>query len=174
MEDKFFTLDEAAEVLPLGRTTVYEWAKKEKIRSQETEFGLRIILNDEEINKINMLKGKKNKNNRSESRQIIQNESEMILNSSEYTPNDSEYSAFIPNNSSMAGNDVMLAMLNQIRDLTSEVKELSKESGQVKLLTDNNKFYQDEYFKLKYENEQLTKRNKELEEKLSKKWWQLK
>ena len=143
--------------MPIGRTTVYEWAKKGKIRSEETEFGLRILLNDEEINKINMLKGRKNKPNDSEGLSIIQNESEII-------PNYSKSTQIIQNNSKPTENEVMIAMLDQIKGLTVEIKELSKESGQVKFLTDNlitkekdSKFYQDEYFRLKYENEQSKK-----------------
>lgn len=159
MQDRILTLDEAAELLPIGRTTVYDWAKKGKIRSEETEFGLRILLNDEEINKISTLKAKKLKRNSSIKFGIVQNDSEVVLKNTE---DERDYSEPIQNDSEIiqeqkkvSNNELMLNMLNQINSLHNEVKELSMEAGQVKLLTDNNKFYQDEYFKLKYEVERL-------------------
>lgn len=61
-----------------------------------------------------------------------------------------------------------------IRDLIEDIKRLSFEAGQKKLLSDNlkekehdAKYWKDEYFKLQYKYDEVTKENTELKEQLN-------
>jgi len=78
-----------------------------------------------------------------------------------------------------SSNEIVLNLLNQLNDKTAKIIEYAEEAGKVKLLTDDllvskdmlkqlredNKFYQEEYFRLKYELESLQVRyNSILEE----------
>lgn len=170
-EEKYYTLKETMDVLNISKPTVYTWEAKGLIKSKEVHNGRLFIIPENLIEERKYIK----KVNTSKSEEVIQekqvkNETSLLVNSS---------------------NEIVLNLLNQLNDKTAKIIEYAEEAGKVKLLTDDllvskdvlkqlredNKFYQEEYFRLKYELESLQTRYNLLTEdnkKLAKESMQIK
>ena len=73
--------------------------------------------------------------------------------------------------------DIVEKLVNDVLDSKKQLIELSRQVGQIPLLTDNlitkekdSQHWQNKYFELKFELEQVKKENIELKEKLNKRW----
>jgi len=158
--ERKLTVEQAADALNVSRATIYNWIKTNKIRFRESPKGKIIHLTQEEIDAI-------------EEYNLI-NSTPEILSQSNIVNQDSnnslDVSKLFLDKIRSQDNKVLLGLLDQVKDLNTKIFDYndkllyySEQAGQVKLLTDNSKFYQEEYFKQKYELENLIKLNKELE-----------
>jgi len=127
-----------------------------KLRFITTAKGRIIVTTQEEIDSILEFEGQNH---------ILESNSPLPSNynfppesRSQYNPNPG-----IPGNSNHSNDLSIKLFIDELREMRLELLEYAEQAGQVRLLTDNNKFYQDEYFKFKYENERLTDLNKQLE-----------
>lgn len=165
-----FTVAELAKELNISTTAVYKKVDKKQFETIQEMVGTReitfIILTKEQLIKlkddVNSNKvGFKQLNESFESNHLapmnIKNQSEQI-------------------NLTEKVIELTQTLSNQFDTYSKQLVEYAEKAGQVKLLTDNLsqekkdlEFYKNEYFKLKYENEQLTKVNIDLQEKLNKK-----
>jgi predicted RNase H-like nuclease (RuvC/YqgF family) len=135
------TIEEAQSLFNKSRATIYNWMNSGRLKFDGEGDSRIILLTPDEIEKLKV-------NSKPQSNNLNQQESKLDENS------------------------ILIRILDQNEKLIEKNDQLieklegyAKESGQVKLLTDNNKFYQDEYFKFKYKNEEL---EKELESKKNK------
>lgn len=127
------SLEEAQEHFNRSRATIYNWTNAGKLKYRDDGDKRIVLLTREEYEKP-AVKSNIQSNN---------------LNSPESKlDNNSIVTRILDQNDKL---------IDQISTLTIEVRELSKEAGQVKLLTDNNQFYTNEYFSLKIEKENLEK-----------------
>lgn len=157
LEKDKFTVREAMSLFGKSEATIYNWIRDEKLRAEQTKKGKIVLLTESELenicNEFNIIPNLENKS-------IIENnntqQSETILE-----PVNDQLKFVLEQ--ILEQNNMLL---KQNEGLMSKVELYSSEAGQVKLLTDNNKFYQEEYFKIKYELETSQNKVKELEAKL--------
>ncbi len=77
--------------------------------------------------------------------------------------------------------NVVQKLVDELIDSKNQLINYAEQVGQVRLLTDNLldkekdvKYWQEKYFELQFELEKVKRENKELKEKLNRKWWQIK
>lgn len=71
-------------------------------------------------------------------------------------------------------------LVTELIDTRKQLINYAEQVGQVRLLTDNlmtsekdAKYWQEQFFRLKYELEKVKAENEDLKEKLDKKWWKI-
>jgi len=136
-----YTVQEACDILKKSRATIYNWIASNKLQWKDTENGKVILLSNDEIRN-------------------IQEYNNAVLNSNNLNTQESK----------LDSNHILFRILDQNQELQSKLVEYnekllyySEQVGQVKLLTDNNKFYQDKYFELKYELDSKLDKIRQLE-----------
>lgn len=123
------TLEEAMEAFNKSRATIYNWTNSGKLRYKDDGDKRIILMTTPEMENLSPSKIDKSNN----------------LNVPE-----SKLDNNILINKILVQND---KLIEHNRELIDKLEMHMQESGKVKLLTDNNMFYQDEYFKIKHELE---------------------
>lgn len=159
MEERRITIKQAMELLGLSRATIYNWIDKEKLRYEETQRGKMILITDDEVEKIREMN-------------FAYTNQENLAHSNSFEENSQNVLDGHVVQSKIDHSELLVSILERMKDLdhrnaeyVEQIKEYAEQAGQVKLLTSNNEFYKEEYFRVKYEMESLQKLNKELEEK---------
>lgn len=139
MNNVELTIEEAQELFKKSRATIYNWINAGRFGFRDTEKGRIIIMSADEVENIkNNFSGKSN--------------------------------SLDPQESKLDNVNLVSRMLDQNQELQSKLLEYnekllfySEQAGQVKLLTDNSKFYQEEYFRIKHEYESNLDKLRKLE-----------
>lgn len=136
---RLYTVDEVCRILNKSRATIYNWINAGKLQSEDHPEGKMIYLDSDLESNDSNLESSQNL----ESNNLNQGKSRIDKDS------------------------ISLKILDQLESMQSKLLEYAEQAGKVKLLTDNNKFYQDEYFRLKYELESLQNLYKNTEKEKS-------
>lgn len=141
MEKKLYSIDEACKLLMKSRATIYNWTNSGKLQFEDHPEG-RMVFLDSSL------------------------ESNLIYESNMDSINNLESSNLNYTKSKQDKDQISLRLLDQIESMQGKLLEYAEKAGQTKLLTDNSRYYQDEYFKLDYELKTLQKSYKQLESEL--------
>jgi len=141
MEKKLYSIEEACKILDKSRATVYNWTNSGKLQFEDHPEGRMVFLDsDLESNLVQ-------KSN-------VESSINLESNNLNYTK------------SKLDKDQISLRLLDQMESMQEKLLYYAEQAGQTKLLTDNSKYYQDEYFKIKYELESLQERYKKIESEL--------
>lgn len=158
MDEIRLTIQQAQSVFNKSRNTIYYWTNTGKVEYRDSENGRMLIFTKEQYDKF--LK----------QHNPYYNTEYNIEQNNPIEPNLEYKNEFNTVQRKALNPEIQYIFdtyTSQMRELNTQLLEYAEQAGQVKLLTDNNKFYQDEYFRLKYENERLTNLNNELSLKVS-------
>ena len=162
MDDLRLTVEDAEKVLKKKRATLYRWMQQNKLRYTETPKGRIVLIDQMELDAL--IKAEQDYD-AVKSIRLPDNINESQQDKVEYYENLSDRQR----GSHSSNNETIDKLVEEIIKMKDELVLKSELAGQTRLLTQDNEFYKNEYFKLKYANEILQKRNMELEEQLKKK-----
>jgi hypothetical protein len=141
MEMKLYSIEDACRILKKSRATVYNWTNGGKLQFEDHPEG-RMVYLDSSL------------------------ESNIDIDSSYESINNQDSNNLNYNKSKIDKDQISLRLLDQVESMQEKLLEYAEKVGQTKLLTDNSKYYQDEYFRIKYELESLQESYKKLESEL--------
>lgn len=152
-EEIKLTKEEALQAFGIKENTLYKWMKEGKVRYIQVKRNRIITLSKEEYR------------NLIEEQKLYQQTTRPDFQSSSKIK-DAQIvdNLIVDHQESMKVDDNTASnLIDFIRELKTELVEKAEIAGKVKLLSDDSTFYKNEYFKLKYELENLTKVNQEQE-----------
>ena len=162
MDELRLTVEDAEKVLKKKRATLYRWMQQNKLRFIETPKGRIVLIDQMELD--SLIKAEQDY----EAVKSIRLPENMLESQQDHSQNLSHVSDRMIQSQSTSV-ETIDKLVEEIIKMKDELVIKSELAGQTKLLTQDNEYYKNEYFRLKLENEALNKRINELEERLKKK-----